>query len=92
MVAVILEIVLWSLAFAAVVILFVHQCRVQIREHRFYRARDWDMRKDSGMDKVDLPRAALTYSVPPALRFLVFRPLALVSLLLFMGAMLLNWT
>ena len=89
---VILEIVLWFAAFVAVALLFANQLRVQIREHRFYRVRNWDMSEDSGLDRVDMLSAALAYRVlAPRARFFLFRPLALVGLSNILGFMILKW-
>jgi hypothetical protein len=88
----IFEIVVWSLAFAGVVLLFLHQCRVQVCEWRFYRARGWDMSEDSGLDREDVPSAIRGYQTfAPKARFQVIRPLFLVILVVFMGVMAANW-
>jgi hypothetical protein len=86
------EIVMWSLAFVGVILLFVHQCRVQMLEWRFYRNRHWDMSEDSGIDRVDVLSAMWDYKISaPKMRFVLIRPLFLIMLIGLMAVMVVNW-
>lgn len=84
-----LEIVLFSAAFLAVVLLAVHQIIVQVRECRFYKNNGGDFSVDSGMDNVKLDDRVYINSLGLTnwQRFYLFRPFYIALLIAFAAMM-----
>ncbi|MBN6148849.1 hypothetical protein JR065_00720 [Xanthomonas sp. AmX2] len=85
----ILEIAVFSAAFLAVSLLAVHQIVVQVKEYRFYKKNRGDFSVDSGMDDVKLDKRIHINDLGLTnwQRFHIFRPLYIVLLIVFAGAM-----
>ena len=85
-----LEVLLFSAAFVAVILLAAHQIVAQVREYRFYKSNGGDFTVDSGMD--NLKRDERVYLNALGLtnwqRFYLFRPFYIVLLIAFAGMML----
>jgi hypothetical protein len=85
----ILQILIECAALLAVMLLVMSQIRIQVREYRFYKSRDWDFSAESGLDRLRLDKGMWGYELPLTnwQRFHLFRPLCIVHLLLFLGLM-----
>lgn len=83
----ILQVLIQISALVAVTMLIRSQVIIQMREYRFYKARDWDFSVESGLDRLRLDKGMLGYQLPftPWQRFYLFRPLCIAHLTIFLG-------
>ncbi|KAB2701978.1 MULTISPECIES: hypothetical protein [Hyphomicrobiales] len=85
-----LEVLLFSAAFVAVILLAAHQIVAQVREYRFYKSNGGDFTVDSGMDNLKLDERVYLNALGLTnwQRFYLFRPFYIVLLIAFAGMML----
>jgi hypothetical protein len=81
----ILTILIQIAALVAVALLVANQTRTQVREYRFYRARNWDFSVESGLDRMKLDEGMLGYNLGLSnwQRFYLFRPYCIFFLSVF---------
>lgn len=85
----VLEILIFSAAFLAVILLAAHQIVAQIKEYRFYKSNGGDFSVDSGMDNLKLDERVYINALGLTnwQRFYLFRPFYIVLLIAFAGMM-----
>lgn len=85
-----LEVLLFSAAFVAVILLAAHQIVAQVREYRFYKSNGGDFTVDSGMDNLKLDERVYLNALGLTnwQRFYLFRPFYILLLIAFAGMML----
>ncbi|EGP54248.1 hypothetical protein Agau_P200579 (plasmid) [Agrobacterium tumefaciens F2] len=85
-----MEVLLFSAAFVAVILLAAHQIVAQVREYRFYKSNGGDFTVDSGMDNLKLDERVYLNALGLTnwQRFYLFRPFYIVLLIAFAGMML----
>lgn len=85
----VLEILIFSAAFLAVILLAVHQIVTQVREYRFYKSNGGDFSVDSGVDNLKLDERVHINALGLTnwQRFYLFRPFYIVLLIAFAGMM-----
>jgi hypothetical protein len=84
-----LEFLIFSAAFVAVVLLAVHQIVAQIKEYRFYKSNGGDFSVDSDADNLKLDERVYINALGLTnwQRFYLFRPFYIVLLIAFAGMM-----
>lgn len=84
-----LEFLIFSAAFVAVILLAVHQIVVQIKEYRFYKGNGGDFSVDSGADNLKLDERVHINALGLTnwQRFYLFRPFYIVLLIVFASMM-----
>ncbi|OOO25204.1 hypothetical protein BS627_10090 [Agrobacterium salinitolerans] len=84
-----LEFLIFSAAFVAVVLLAVHQIVAQIKEYRFYKSNGGDFSVDSGADNLKLDERVYINALGLTnwQRFYLFRSFYIVLLIAFAGMM-----
>jgi hypothetical protein len=84
-----LEILIFSAAFVAVVLLAVHQIVSQIKEYRFYKSNGGDFSVDSAADNLKLDERVYINALGLTnwQRFYLFRSFYIVLLIAFAGMM-----
>ena len=84
-----LEILIFSAAFVAVILLAAHQTVVQVREYRFYKRNGGDFSIDSGVDNLKLDERVYINALGLTnwQRFYLFRPFYIILLIAFASMM-----
>ncbi|ASV87839.1 putative tiorf67 protein (plasmid) [Ochrobactrum quorumnocens] len=84
-----LEFLIFSAAFVAVILLAAHQIVAQIKEYRFYKRNGDDFSVDSGADNLKLDERVYINALGLTnwQRFYLFRPFYIVLLIVFAGLM-----
>jgi len=84
-----LEILLFSAALVAVILLAAQQIVAQVREYRFYKSNGGDFSVDSGMDHLKLDERVHINALGLTnwQRFYLFRPFYIVLLIVFASMM-----
>ena len=83
----VVELLIFIAALAAVGLLALQQVVTQIREYQFYKANGWNFSIDSGLNKIDERIAPYRVPLTHWQRFYLFRPYYILSLIAFMGLM-----